>query len=426
MHRNTLAAAAALLIVCGMLNESHAQANNIQDEIPLSSLQGFAEQYDAWTPDLGNRQFQVARGGFSTRFDLGCSGVPQFGMLTNVGTEVERIFEYLQANALGLAVNYLVYRNPTLYSFLQNLNQKYSFLSNQMVMSCSSVREDASETREESRTASQAVDACLAEGQTPEHCNLASNIGGFAASVQAIKQGERDRIAGKADASVVDVVNKRLTDDVRSSRVIGADSFGELIESVTPQTTVGSGGGGSASGGDDDSSDPESAGTSTIAPESDMEEYLIEASVEYAKVFDAVIDCGTAPSDLDRGLCADGLEESDFYEELDEDPTTPRVTPGDIQRLFNLREKRPDAYRQVLAVFARKSAMASAEYQITRYEVAVRDAEITMNPETVGSEEWQMQHKIIESLRSQVELAKMRDKGQREILKAVRAAREAS
>ena len=413
MHRNTLAAAAALLIVCGMPNESHAQANNIQDEIPLSSLQGFAEQYDAWTPDLGNRQFQVARGGFSTRFDLGCSGVPQFGMLTNVGTEVERIFEYLQANALGLAVNYLVYRNPTLYSFLQNLNQKYSFLSNQMVMSCSSVREDASETREESRTASQAVDACLAEGNTPEHCNLASNIGGFASSAQAIKQGERDRIAGKADASVVDVVNKRLTDDVRSSRVVGAESFGELIESVTPQSTIGSGGG-SASGGGDDSGDSESAGTSTTAPESDMEEYLIEASKDYAQLYDESV------------LAADGggIENSDAYQTLADDPTTPRLTPADIQRLANRREKLPDSYRQVLAVLARKSAMASAEYQVTRYEVAVRDAEITMNPAVVDSEEWQMQYKVINSLRSQIELAKMREQGQREILEAARAARE--
>ncbi|MBO9471732.1 hypothetical protein J7355_16700 [Endozoicomonas sp. G2_2] len=427
MRRFKSTGAVALIALCG-LSPAIAQVSDMNEDIPFQgALEGFGEQYSTYIPKLGDREFDMARVGAESNFKLGCSGIPQYGAVANVGAEVERVFDYLQQNALGLAVNYLVYRNPTLYSFLQNLNQKHSFLTQQMMASCSSVRENATDQREGAQQAqyeTQAMDTCLASGKTAEFCSLGSNIESDARQAQQLRQQKRDQQAGMSGATPTDLVLERMGTRSRQAKVVTGESFEKVIRDVTGDELLGSGagggsGGGSGSGGADNSAGDSSGGsgtselgTSIDPPEAQVEEKIIEMTQEFATDYQSIV-----ASARDQSLL-----QNEAYRKLSQLPAIPTLSGKAVMDLYEASQETPLQYAQVIGAMARESAIVSMRHVLDKYEIALLDARTTTTG-ALNDAEWDRRMNELKLLRAQVDMVDNKARYQEHVLQIVEDAR---
>lgn len=423
MRRLAYAGVAAAIAISAF-TAANAQVTQTNEDIPFrGALEGFGEQYSTYIPKLGDREFDMARAGAELNFKLGCSGVPQYGALANVGGEVERVFEYLQTNALGLAVNYLVYRNPTLYSFLQNLNQKHSFLTQQMMASCSSVRDNASEQREAAQKTeyeNQAMDTCLASGKTAEYCSLGSNLQSRAVDAQQVRQRRRDQQAGMNGATPTDLVLERMSRQARQRKVVTGESFERIIRDVTGDELVGAGGGSGHGNSGADNSPGESSGSSgsselgssVVPPVVQVEEKVIEMTKEFATDYQSIVASAHNQS----------LLENDAYRKLAQLPAIPTLSGKAVLDLYEASQKTPMQYAQVIGAMSRESAIVSMRHVLDKYDVALLDARTTTS-DAMSESEWERRMNELQLLRAQVDMIDNKSRYQEHVLKIVEDAR---
>lgn len=408
-----------------------------------SALEGFNEKYSSYVPQVGDQEFEMFRLESESTVELPCSGIPQYGAVTNVGGEISRVFSYLQNNALGLAVNYLVYRNPTLYSLLQNMNQKHSFLTQQMMSSCGDVREMANDNREQFGSRMKefemaAIQDCLNDGKTAEHCSLGGNLAAGTRNAQRDRQRTRDQMAGTSGATPTDLVMGRMQASTLSKSNITGETFETTIRDITGDEVLGAGsgsvagpgggggfgsGGGSGSRGASQNAGPDVSGTSGRGepgvsidpPDAQIEDKVIEMSQEFQSKYNSIVASADNQS----------LDTNQAYNELMQLPGIPTLSGTQVLDLNRIKERFPGRYRQILGALSRESAVKSMSYILDKYEVALLDAKTTTSG-AVTEDEWARRFDELRYLRAQLELIENRAKYEEDILSIVEAARRSS
>lgn len=122
--------------------------------------------------DNANQRFDLVNVGIRSNLDVGCGGLDLKDVLkTYYNADYQNIIDYIKANALGMAVNYLIYENPTLYSLLQDLKNSADFALNAQMISCQSIRESSDKKRKNNDYYADAKVLCLRDGNTETQCS---------------------------------------------------------------------------------------------------------------------------------------------------------------------------------------------------------------------------------------------------------------
>lgn len=114
-------------------------------------------------PAASGRNFTVIRGGVGSGINIGCAGADLENILSGYfNLDFKSVMDYIKANAAGMALTYLIYSNPTLYSLLQDLKKAGDFALNLNMLSCGQIRGMADNARNKA-IAARALDECQAK-----------------------------------------------------------------------------------------------------------------------------------------------------------------------------------------------------------------------------------------------------------------------
>jgi len=128
-------------------------------------------------PSSGYNKYELVGAGFSTSFSSGCNGVGLPNILGNLNGQLDNVLTYIQSNALNLAINYLIFSNPTLYELFQDMKESTEFAIDLNLATCQSVRALAVKDKE---ILQKAIDKCIADKGTPEACNDGHDLSQYA------------------------------------------------------------------------------------------------------------------------------------------------------------------------------------------------------------------------------------------------------
>ncbi len=131
-------------------------------------------------PVSGYQQVELIGGGFSTGLNVGCEGVGLPNIASKLSSQLNGLLGNLEELALGIAINQLIFSNPTLYELIQDMKESLQFNLKLNVASCQSLRALADKHRE---AVSKAQDKCLTDGNDAEYCNDGNNIKSYAEDV---------------------------------------------------------------------------------------------------------------------------------------------------------------------------------------------------------------------------------------------------
>lgn len=115
----------------------------------------------SYFPPVVGQDFHPINIGFNTGLDVGCGLDVEHALNTYLNVDYEHLIEYLKSNAMGLAVNYIVYSNPTLYTLLQDLKQGADWMINMNMFTCQSIRKAADQARWSDPYYAEAKKKCL-------------------------------------------------------------------------------------------------------------------------------------------------------------------------------------------------------------------------------------------------------------------------
>lgn len=164
----------ALLHTDAVLASRPASGDGSAPEASASRrLGGVTSLYDIKSdlPQAADRNYDLINAGFDTGIDVSCAGIDLQNVLqAHYNIDFNNMMDYLQSNAMNMAINYMIYENPTLYSLLQDLKVSGDWALNQQAVSCQSLRQVADKKRRNSDYYAEAKAACLADGNTETQC----------------------------------------------------------------------------------------------------------------------------------------------------------------------------------------------------------------------------------------------------------------
>lgn len=133
-------------------------ARDISESEITGNIHGAGPSY---FPPVVGQDFHPINIGFNTGLDVGCGLDVEHALEAYLNVDYEHLVEYLKSNAMGLAVNYMVYSNPTLYSLLQDLKQGADWMINMNMFTCQSIRKAADQSRWSDPYYAEAKKKCL-------------------------------------------------------------------------------------------------------------------------------------------------------------------------------------------------------------------------------------------------------------------------
>lgn len=351
-------ATAALCIPAGI---------SAQDDPPVGStvqwesLQGnAAEFFDVVTPSVGGRNFAIVDGSVQFGFSLGCSGFGDFELLGQMQEQIRRMWDYVKNNASGLAVNYLIYSQPTLHAIYQNLQVKRDMYLDQVMLTCSSVREWASNSREEKWRA-RGIDECIKQTGDTAACNDGQNLGQYV-------QQARDKwfltreLSGVTGRTLKEVIAEALNLPTTAPDPLdqpAPENEQEASEQAKERL---------ASGFTDFVHDETlDRDGSQIRPRAkSLDDHVRKAATSYGKWV-------ATASAVDAGRRAS----TSALKKLDTNTATKRISPQTLGRLGAMRRNNPNEFEGAVEVLSREMALADGKELIAQMKAGVINATIT-------------------------------------------------
>lgn len=166
-------------------------------------------------PPIADRDFDTPlRFGIGTGLDVGCAGVDLQHLLDQYFMiDYAHILDYLKANAAGMAINYVIYSNPTMYTLIQHLKQGADFAVNLNQVTCTSIRQAADTKRAAATFFADAKALCLQE-RSPLACQDDAVLESYGKrAVEARKQkmqAQSSDLAGKGTVTVNEFLSANM------------------------------------------------------------------------------------------------------------------------------------------------------------------------------------------------------------------------
>lgn len=199
---------------------------NPQDQNGSGALYRFGPStIDPYPTEPARVNFNFAKAGVSISPNIGCANMDlQSLMSTYFGVDYKNILSYLESEAMGMVINYLIYSSPTLYSLLQDLKKSHDVNFSSYVASCEGIRNLAVNSWRNKDKYEDAKQLCLAQETSLYKCN-------------------QDSVLQKYQDQFDSDQNTAMTNESNSQKSSSGSSAGSSGDS-------GSGGSGNTSGGD--------------------------------------------------------------------------------------------------------------------------------------------------------------------------------
>jgi hypothetical protein len=146
---------------------------------------------------------------------FGCNGISADLVVDQTFKQLDLLFDKIMKDANGLLMAALIYSQPTIYQFLENLNKHVAKGLSMTQLSCDSVR--AIGTKHAGLVA-EAKKKCLNAGMSTAECNDGNNLENYAALVVDEITAEWDRISGQAKLAANSITTLPLPGDVYGDR----------------------------------------------------------------------------------------------------------------------------------------------------------------------------------------------------------------
>ena len=343
----------------------------------------FSQFEDVWTPEFDGRQFTMLSLNASSNFYIGCDGVGRLSIINDFENNIKRNFNYLKNNASGFAINYLVYENPTLYSFLDKLDKQLNLTKVENLATCKSIREKATSSRLEKNAKSIAHDNCLKSNSgDDEACNdgdtLRTHVQDYASEIQ----DERNQATGKNDAGVVDLILATVEPENINNDTIDLD-FEKLITDLVVERKISSSG--------------EEVGYKKEGRAKGLADLIKESSTKYRSLIERVTESNPRTVFI-----------SDAYKALENDVNARRMSPQFYNKLRDLKRNQFKDYQATVAVLARAMAISSAEYNIAKFEALMYNAFTSYEDKLIDIDDKSHMEEVIKLLSAELELYKIR------------------
>lgn len=327
-------------------SEGDAKSN-----LPPGALSGLAEFKDVIFPDYYGRNFVLGEGSIGVSLNLGCSGFGEFSMFANLGSDIERSFNYIKGNAAGLAINYLIYSRPTAYQLYTNINTHLDFMKELGSLSCGSIRSMAESHRK--GLISAAKDECGGDGKATIDCDDPSTLRDYvAAGIEKVKAAAKQHIGdgyNNTKKVVVKLFEKQVVDAPENQNAPPKQKEElnktlELVKAALGEHII-------ENDGAVDVSLPTAAAGLVIREEAERFVLAIQAVLR------------TNPL---------GDEREAALKKLNEIPTIKSVSPRTIVALEKLRDNQPWEYQARLGILANSMAVQTLNVRLARVDAFIK------------------------------------------------------
>jgi len=409
----------------GQGSEDESSEESSVSSVSWGRIGDLGGQYNVFRPDIEGRSFNAARIGFESDFNIGCSGIARGDIFNNLTSQITNQFSRLKSQAPGLAINYLIYSNPTLHNLIQQMNQSFEWLSQMTSIGCSSVRQIASNNRE---SVAKAREKCLEEGGGPMSCSGEGLQAQFDAVRQDLTNARRTAVqdarrASRKAARQLGMDPPEQQDDgedgddgdgSEDDTAVGGDVNALVVSATVPPGNFHP---------DDPmsfrsdvlakvlpniSSGTADSGKSVEAAQKSIQDIIAERSQLYAEWWNATVQADIGGDDA---LPDDGVSDQqrpDGFHYLSRDPTVKRPTPKFVAQLKNLRRNNIGAYKTAIDVLATRQAIDYGDYMVDMVESAVLDASIYQKEDVLKPKHTEIYKTAIEKMRTQVDLYEKR------------------
>jgi hypothetical protein len=160
---------AALTAILSVGSAYSAESATPDAATPSNSIDLTAIPGNQRLPSLSSEKFKAVEFKGKAGFSLGCDGIGITNMFSEVQDNLELIFDNFSSNAMGLAMNMLIYSQPTLYQLLENLNISFRDALKMNITTCQGIRELADGRMKP--IISKAKDKCIVGGHTKAYCD---------------------------------------------------------------------------------------------------------------------------------------------------------------------------------------------------------------------------------------------------------------
>lgn len=345
-----------------------------QNGPPRPGSSELARFVDVVGPEARGREFTLFRADIGPSLEIGCDGELGFKFFERIGNELVELWDQLSNGQLllGLAINYLIFSNPTLYQIYENINLHREFLRKLMVFSCTSVRQMASEDRK-NKLLSIAKSKCLEDGAVnPEKCDQAETLKDYLPQAGTALDRQLARLQG----SVNDFdLGKWLKDTLGlgvppDPNIVGSiDGISANPAAVAAQNrvkdlmfTVNTG------------ADPESGLIEFKKPNKTVSKVMEESVAYYRGLLDTISGVADDLGDSSSQLGADTLNvtKKDAWKILQTDPAFGRVSNGTIAHLIDIRRKKTGVYDEAAEALAIEMGLAATRHAVATLTQAMK------------------------------------------------------
>lgn len=196
------------------------------DVLPASPLDEVA---GSLYPEVGGRSFDLVNASVSMSMPLSCNGFGDFQLFTQLGGQLKELFSNIGSMLPGLAINFLVYSSPTLFSIYEFMNTRLDFLAGMNVTACGTVRQIATAVSKSDVSpeklcmrAGGSAKACMASG--PEYISsLERSREKLQATLNSWSEG-----VGEAPKDLLDAIMKRIPR--KNTKAQGKEKQREIIQ----------------------------------------------------------------------------------------------------------------------------------------------------------------------------------------------------
>lgn len=179
--------------------------------------------YDSYSyfPEVNGYAFDLFSGRISVGIEVGCNGISIDSLVDSLSGQFEYIIDYYTRNALGLAINYLIYSRPTLAALIDKLKAAFEYNLDHALWTCDKAKAMGAKKIKEN-TDNAAYNECLKDHPGNQGACLGESSA-FGASLNSV--------FNRADAAISSTLSRFRVDRVLGKTdVAGSIACSGLLE----------------------------------------------------------------------------------------------------------------------------------------------------------------------------------------------------
>jgi hypothetical protein len=195
-------------------------------------------------PVSSGRNFDLVNVGIRPNIDIGCGGLDLKNSLTKYfKADYKNILDYIKANAVGAAVNYIIYENPTLYSLMQDIKHGVEWNIGQNMLGCQNVRALADMKRQNGDYYAAAKSKCLADDNTEIQCLDDGKLEKYINRTVSDRQNKIGNQNGRKYASVNDAIVHDMNLNDADKKLLGQHTPDQQlvdgnVQQIPPKSSI--------------------------------------------------------------------------------------------------------------------------------------------------------------------------------------------